>query len=89
MKIGMIWIVGITILSAGFFNEEEEQIKQKMLENERLCKLFRQKAEEYKKHMRNDVLAKTTLASYYHRAQLFCDRAKDLNATLHEIQSGE
>jgi len=69
-------IVFISIASAGFFNEEEAQQKEQLLENERLCKLFTKKAEEYKKRMRDDLLAKTTLASYEHRASLFCGRAK-------------
>ncbi len=65
-----------TFASAGFFNENGEKERAQRLENQRLCKLFTEKAEEYKKHMRDDILAKTTLASYEHRAELFCSRAQ-------------
>jgi len=86
MRALIITAIASIMLFGGFFNEEQEAIKQKIRENERICKLFMEKAEAYKKTMRNDVLAKTTLASYYHRAKLFCDHARDLNATLHEMQ---
>ena len=76
----MKWIVMpimlLGIVNAGFFQEGNTEEKAKQLENERLCKLFKHKAEVYKKTMRDDVLAKTTLASYEHRASLFCERAK-------------
>ena len=39
--------------------------------------------------MRDDVLAKTTLASYLHRAELFCNRAKELNATIAQMGGAE
>ena len=42
------------------------------LENERLCKLFQDKIIRYKKNMREDALADTTLASYKKRAYVFC-----------------
>lgn len=42
------------------------------LENKRLCKLFQDKIIRYKKNMRNDALADTTLASYKKRAYVFC-----------------
>jgi len=59
----------------GFFNETKNNDvveKAKSMENERLCKIFTQKAKTYEKTMRDDMLAKVTLASYKHRASLFC-----------------
>ena len=41
-----------------------------------LCKLFQKKAIRYKKTMRHDDYAKTTLASYQKRAKLFCLEGK-------------
>ena len=76
MKYILTLLLLVSAASAGFFNENGAQQKAQRLENERLCKLFTQKAREYKKHMRDDILAKTTLASYEHRAELFCARAK-------------
>jgi len=82
MKIVWINLLLLGMLHAGFFNEESAKAKQDMLENERLCKLFTKKAQEYKKHMRDDLLAKTTLASYEHRASLFCKKAKQAESNL-------
>jgi len=42
------------------------------LEDERLCQLFQDKIIRYKKSMRDDALADTTLASYKKRAYVFC-----------------
>jgi len=42
------------------------------LEDERLCKIFQTKMESYKKTMRDDELAYTTLESYKQRAYIFC-----------------
>ena len=82
MRIIWINVLLFGMLNAGFFNEEAAKAKQDMLENERLCKLFTKKAEDYKKTMRDDLLAKTTLASYEHRASLFCGKAKQAEANL-------
>ncbi len=66
----------------GFFNSTQPDSDAEALENKRLCEIFTHKAEEYQKHMRDDVLARTTLASYKHRAEMFCGRVpKDKNAT--------
>lgn len=43
-------------------------------EDARLCKIFEDKYERYKKHMRSDELAKTTLESYKKRMNIFCSR---------------
>jgi hypothetical protein len=76
MKILIMNLLLASVLMAGFFNDEQQGEKAEMLENERLCKLFTKKVEDYKKTMRDDILAKTTLASYKHRASLFCAKAK-------------
>ncbi len=76
MKYFVLVLLLATIASAGFFNENGEQERAQRLENERLCKLFTQKAEAYKKNMRDDDLARTTLYSYQERAKRFCDRVK-------------
>jgi len=44
-------------------------------ENNRLCKIFKLKAEMYKKHMRQDAYAYQTLHSYEARAERFCKKA--------------
>ncbi len=76
MKLIFPLLLLLSTLNAGFFNEEADSEKQELLENKRLCELFTKKAEAYKKSMRDDLLAKTTLASYEHRASLFCGKAK-------------
>jgi hypothetical protein len=43
-------------------------------EDERLCKIFIHKLDNYKKNMRNDELAHTTLESYKKRTQIFCSK---------------
>jgi hypothetical protein len=75
MKQISLLILFITFSFAGFFNETAASDKAEYLENERLCKLFTQKMIDYKKTMREDFLAATTLASYEHRAELFCKKA--------------
>lgn len=49
-------------------------IKDISREDERLCNIFQKKVEEYKKNMREDELAYTTLESYKKRAQIFCSQ---------------
>lgn len=52
--------------------EKPTYVKDISLEDERLCNIFQQKIETYKKTMRNDALAHATLASYKKRTQIFC-----------------
>lgn len=60
-------------MQAGFFKQEDTQESMKAQnENQRLCKLFTEKAETYKKTMREDDLAKKTLESYEKRADIYC-----------------
>ncbi|QOR61477.1 hypothetical protein ACM66Z_08545 [Sulfurovum sp. ST-21] len=72
----MINILVTTFLTAGFFNTAQESEKAEMMENARLCKLFTEKVQKYQATMRDDRLAKTTLASYEQRASLFCSKRK-------------
>ena len=76
----------ITIIStfslAGFFNEAGAKNKAEYIENERLCKLFTDKVEKYKAHIRADVLAAASLASYEYRAELFCKKAEEAKKEL-------
>jgi len=79
-------------LSAGFFNEVSAVNKAEYIENDRLCKVFTKKVEVYKTKLRDDLLARVSLASYEHRKDLFCKRAdaakKELDKdTLSEINS--
>ncbi|SFV71316.1 hypothetical protein MNB_SV-13-69 [hydrothermal vent metagenome] len=52
----------------------EKYVKNIYREDERLCKIFLTKAEKYKKNMRKDALAYTTLKSYNKRARIFCSQ---------------
>jgi len=67
---------------AGFFNETGAKNKAEYIENDRLCKLFVKKIEDYKKHLRKDVLATASLASYEYRAELFCKKAEEAKKSL-------
>lgn len=79
----LFFIVTISTFSlAGFFNEEGQRAKEEYIENERLCKIFQQKVAEYKKHLRKDVLAAASLASYEYRAELFCKKAEEAKNSL-------
>jgi len=49
-------------------------IKNISLEDDRLCKIFQYKVENYEKNMRDDSLASTTLDSYKRRREIFCSK---------------
>ena len=74
MKLLFFTLLTASSLFGGFFAESNDTTQKEASENERLCKLFTQKAETYKKSMRDDELAKATLASYEKRAALYCNR---------------
>ncbi len=79
------FIVIISTFSlAGFFNEQGAKEKAEYIENDRLCKIFTKKVADYKKHLRKDVLAAASLASYEYRAKLFCNKAQELNPAREE-----
>jgi len=54
--------------------KEPQYVKDISREDVRLCKIFQDKLERYKKNMRNDELAYTTLESYRKRTQIFCSQ---------------
>lgn len=82
MKQMILITLFMTYTFAGFFNETASADKAEFIENDRLCKVFQKKVEDYKKTMRSDFLAATTLASYEHRASLFCKKADDVKEDL-------
>lgn len=64
---------------SGFYDstDEAEANKAAYTENERLCKIFTKKVEDYKSSMRKDELAMSTLASYEQRADIYCKKAEE------------
>jgi len=66
MKTILLTILTLT-MSTGLFADTTAK-------DNRLCKLFQEKATVYKKSMRTDKYAKATLESYNKRAKLFCKK---------------
>jgi hypothetical protein len=63
------------VLNADFFNQQsDEKAKEEKAENSRLCKIFTEKLNDYKKTMRDDEYAHITLKSYEQRAEMFCKK---------------
>jgi len=76
MKAILTVIILISSINAGFFNENQtEKEMAKKVENNRLCKIFTEKATQYKSTMREDDLAKKTLLSYEKRANIYCTKS--------------
>ena len=71
-----------TLAVSGFYSDDNSAVKAEYAENERLCKIFKTKAEKYKVNMRDDVLARASLASYEHRAGIFCKKAEEAKKAL-------
>ncbi len=73
-----------TFAFSGFYDspDESESKKAEYAENDRLCKMFSKKVEEYKKTMRDDELAAKTLISYEHRAEIYCKKAEEAKKSL-------
>jgi len=79
----LLLIIAISTFSfSGFYNDDAEKNKAKYAENERLCKIFTAKVEKYESDIREDALAKASLASYKHRAELFCKKAEEAKKSL-------
>lgn len=77
MKIFIATLLMASTLFAGFFESDTQKTdKMKQQENERLCKLFTDKAETYRETMRSDDLAFATLESYKKRAEVYCSKVK-------------
>ncbi len=49
--------------------------------NKELCALFKTKAAEYKKSMRDDDYAKATLSSHEKRILMYCEEQQDQSPT--------
>ena len=71
-----------TLALSGFYGDDNSAAKAEYAENERLCKIFTAKVEKYKETMRDDVLATASLASYEHRAEIFCRKAEEAKKAL-------
>jgi len=82
MKQLFLLIVIATFSVSGFYNNDAKKNKVEYAENERLCKIFTDKAKRYERNMRDDVLAKASLASYKHRAEMFCKQADEVKKSL-------
>jgi len=82
MKHIILFALITTISFSGFFNEQGAKNKAEYIENDRLCKMFTKKVENYKKHLREDMLAAASLASYEYRAELFCKKAEEAKKAL-------
>ena len=82
-KILLITLIS-TFAFSGFYDtaDERDSKKAEYAENERLCKIFTAKVEKYKADMRDDVLATASLASYEHRAEIFCKKAEEAKKSL-------
>jgi hypothetical protein len=73
MKLLLIIFILITSVFAATGKADTQA---KNTENSRLCKIFKLKAEMYKKHMRDDAYAYKTLYSYEQRAEKFCKKVQ-------------
>ena len=82
-KILLIALIS-TFAFSGFYDSTDETASKKAeyAENERLCKIFTAKVEKYKADIRDDVLAAASLASYEHRAEIFCKKAEEAKKSL-------
>jgi len=82
-KILLITLIS-TFAFSGFYDNTDEAASKKAeyAENERLCKIFTAKVEKYKNDIRDDVLAAASLASYEHRAEIFCKKAEEAKKSL-------
>ncbi len=84
MKKILLIILISTFAFSGFYDSKDETDSKKAeyVENERLCKIFTAKVEKYKSEIRDDVLAAASLASYEHRAEIFCKKAEEAKKSL-------
>jgi len=84
MKQILLTVFLSTFALSGFYDSTDDSASKKSeyTENNRLCKIFTKKVEDYKSTMRDDVLAAATLASYEHRAEIFCRKAEEAKKSL-------
>lgn len=57
-------------------SDEEAKAKAQKAEQARLCTVYIEKIEKYKKNMRDDELAQATLHNYVRLQTKYCDAAK-------------
>jgi len=67
MKTILLTILTLMITTSLFANSAFKK-------DDRLCKIFQDKALEYKKTMRNDFYAQKTLQNYENKKKLFCSK---------------
>ena len=67
MKTILLTILTLMITTSLFANSAFKK-------DDRLCKIFQDKALEYKKTMRNDSYAQKTLQNYENKKKLFCSK---------------
>lgn len=82
MKSVILTLLITTFSFSGFYKDDNSAAKAAYAENERLCKIFTAKVEKYKESIREDVLAAASLASYEHRASIFCKKAEEAKKAL-------
>ena len=73
----LLLLLSMTIVNAGFFNNEEKAQKKYEDEKNRLCQMFTQKSLNYAKDMRGDELSRVTLESYKKRKHIFCSQEEE------------
>jgi len=67
MKTILLTIMTLTMTTGLFANSAFKK-------DDRLCKVFQDKAIQYKKTMRNDEYAKKTLQNYENKTKMFCSK---------------
>ena len=69
MKTILLTILTLTITTGLFASSQSSK-------DPRLCKIFKEKADTYKKTMRDDHYAQKTLENYQNKTKLFCSTSK-------------
>jgi len=69
MKTILLTILTLTMTTGLFASSQSSK-------NPRLCKIFKEKANTYKKTMRDDYYAQKTLENYQNKTKLFCTNTK-------------
>ncbi len=82
MKLLFLVTVVATFSFSGFYNNNTETNKAVYIENARLCKIFTKKVKKYKRNIRDDALARASLASYESRTVRYCKKAEEAKKTL-------
>lgn len=76
MKNLIILALVSTFAMSGFFNKDQVAAeKAQKAEAARICKIYKGKTEKYRETMRNDDLAKATLANYVRIEKKYCAKS--------------